>query len=222
MFAREYNQTARNMPFVIAKKQVPQNLIKRDEKADKVLTFLNISAPIIEGVGFFLIDCCFHPNALFWTYISAKLAVVILQLVSAVFLGFAIFKIRKYIKEGGQTEQVDVIQLVKHFSAFGLYLVSSLVLIVFYILYFIFQAVPYANFNEAYDCRVILSCISQLCLCWIFWHLSKKEPKEEQTVQTEEQPLTIADNQNTTHHSLPEIIVEEYDERSDVQARIWN
>ena len=136
------------MPFVIAKKQVPVNLIKRDEKADKVLSFVNIAVPIIEGVAFFLGDC-FPTNPLYWTYISTKLAVVILQIVSAVFLGLAIFKIRKYIKDGGQTEQVNVVQLIKHFSAFGLYLVSSLVLIVFYILYYIFQAVPSATLSEA-------------------------------------------------------------------------
>ena len=63
---------------------------------------------------------------------------VILQIISAVFLGCAIVKIRKVIKSGGHSEEVNIMQMVRHFLAFGLYLLGSLIFMYFYIKYYIF------------------------------------------------------------------------------------
>ena len=51
----------------------------------------------------------------------------------------------------------------------------------------------------AYDCSFVLSFFSQLCLCWIFWHLATKETDQ-----------------------YCEVIAVDWDEEASVQARIWN
>ena len=85
-------------------------------------------------------------------------------------------KIRRYIKQGGKNEEVNVMQLAQHFGAFGLYLISSLLLLYFYATYYIFLSSSRKAFSIAYDVSDGLSLCSQLCLCWIFLQLAKKEP----------------------------------------------
>jgi hypothetical protein len=45
--------------------------------------------------------------------------------VSAGFLGYGINRVRILAKQGTGTSQINVPQLVQHFSAFGLYLLST-------------------------------------------------------------------------------------------------
>lgn len=61
---------------------------------------------------------------------------------------------------------------MQHLSAFGLYLVSVSVLLYFYFTYYVTETSSTLSLMIAYLVSNILSFISQLCLCLIFWQLS--------------------------------------------------
>ena len=75
----------------------------------------------------------------------------------------------------------------------------------------------------SFDVCYTLSFFSQLCLCCIFWHLSKREPQPPQATAVEEERIEQeTENNDDTLHSIPDVITEDFDERCDLQARIWN
>lgn len=104
-----------------------------------------------------------------------NLSIVCLQIVSAMFLCVGIRKIRNFVRQNSTTEQINVCQLVQHFLAFGLYLLSALVLLYFYLGYYVLHTVSFKRLTYAYFFSDTLSFVSQLCLCWIFWQLSTKQ-----------------------------------------------
>jgi hypothetical protein len=99
------------------------------------------------------------------------MSVVFLQIVSALYLFIGIIKIKSFVKTSN-TEEINICQLAQHFLAFGLYLVSTLVLLYFYFTYYVLQDSSFMDLAIAFLCSNILSFISQLCLSWIFWQLS--------------------------------------------------
>lgn len=118
--------------------------------------------------------------------VITKFSVGGLQIISAGFIGFAILKIRKSITEGDETEQINLQILLTHLLAFGLYLFSTLTQYVFFAnyylgdrseqnLYTLYLAIAASN---------LLAFFEQLCLCNIFWQLSKKPTEPERTTLT--------------------------------------
>ena len=84
-------------------------------------------------------------------------------------------------------------------------------LLYFYFAHYVFGNLGLFALNIAFFVSNILSFVSQLCLCWIFWQLSTKytqKPRENEQVEA--------------RTSEPQIEIEDYDEQSEVQARIWN
>jgi hypothetical protein len=104
-----------------------------------------------------------------------KLSVVCLQIVSALFLCVGIIKIRNFVRQNSTNEQINVCQLVQHFLAFGLYLLSALVLLYYFFDYYVLNPNQGKKLGYAYLVSDTLSFVSQLCLCWIFWQLSTKQ-----------------------------------------------
>lgn len=97
-------------------------------------------------------------------------------------------------------------------------------MLVFYAEHYLGQ-LSLEKLNISYDVCYTLSFFSQLCLCWIFWHLSKREPQPPQATAVEEERIeqeTETENNDDTLHSIPDVITEDFDERCDLQARIWN
>ena len=70
---------------------------------------------------------------------SAKFGVFILEIISTGYLGVAITKIRNHIKAAGSKDEINLSQLIIHFGAFGLYLISLLVMLGFYADCYIFN-----------------------------------------------------------------------------------
>lgn len=99
-----------------------------------------------------------------------------LQIISASFFASAIFKIKKWISAGDGTEQIDLKILIVHLLAFGLYLLSTLTLYVVFAIYYLGNESTESLFILflAYAASNVLSFFEQLCLCNIFWQLSKK------------------------------------------------
>ena len=74
--------------------------------------------PLLEGVAYFLVDTIvadrqsklYKPVQI--CVIITKFAVLTLELISAGYLGVAIYKIRQYIKKEGNTEAINTVQLI--------------------------------------------------------------------------------------------------------------
>ena len=175
---------------------------------------------MLTGVAYFYADSNLDTNPEYKGYINnaliaGKCSVVILQVISAAFLGYGINKIRRFIGTTEQTtHEIDVCQLTTHALAFGLYLVSSLIM-----LFFLADSIRKNNNSESFFASLsvsqTLSFLSQLCLCWIFWQLSTKQVHPKELAKS-------AASTGSSKSGQPVVIIEEYDENAEVQARIWN
>lgn len=147
MFAREYYAISKIMPLVLANKEVPKTIEKTDKRTNVVLTFLNILVPLYEGITYMVVDevDTDHDKIYLMRYtvlIIAKFGVILLQIVSATYLCCAINKIRLFVKRNsgrGCDDEINVGQLVRHALAFGLYLLSNVIMLFFFTLYYIFD-----------------------------------------------------------------------------------
>jgi hypothetical protein len=62
--------------------------------------------------------------------------------------------------------------------------------------------------------------VSQLVVCWIFWNLAPKQQNQPtlEAPTPEEEKSTL----QLRSYSEPEVIYQDLDENSDLQARLWN
>lgn len=103
IFANEYFKTATMMPYTLKNEPIPTNKIKKNMRVYKVLSVLNFLLPLFEGISYFCFSFCFakgrkcvdNTSAI---YTGAVFGVLALEIVSGVFLGCAIAKVRNYIK----------------------------------------------------------------------------------------------------------------------------
>lgn len=120
-----------------------------------------------------------------------------------------VFNIRKYYQETQTMDKLNVRTLVLHACAFGLYLVATSVVLVSLIIYVAF---PFGETSKDWFAICLsvwffLSTVSQLLLCAIFWQLATKQDLNE----------TIS----TVGGGFAPIVVQEFDEEAQIQARIW-
>lgn len=101
--------------------------------------------------------------------------------------------------------------LMLHSTAFGLYLVSD---VVYYGLFT--YHVFHWNSDKAWSmyfaggiCMYVLSFVSQVLLCLIYWDLGNENPLDQDIRDTQSSDRTKPD-------------LEMFDEYAEVQARIWN
>ena len=134
LFAYEYYDAARLMPSVLKKDKVSQSEVKYPKTFFRVLLCLNIFIPFLEG----LLDYVRNKSGLANYNGPAKpiwniLLVIVTffnsmtQIFSVFTLGIAIFKIKKYLSETGNSGMLNTKILVIHLSAFGLFMFSILV-----------------------------------------------------------------------------------------------
>jgi hypothetical protein len=129
--------------------------------------------------------------------------------VSAGFLGYGINRIRLLAKNYG-TSKINVPQLVQHFSAFGLYLVSTAVANGYFTRYaFTRTKKSTEEYFYAVSIANLLSMISQLLMCSILWPLTVVEPPK---------PMIRASFRMS---ALDTPVVEDFTEEDEVQERIW-
>lgn len=100
-----------------------------------MITTLNVIVPTTEGVATFLYDYKLvirgKSEVLALISVVSKFGVALLEVTSACFIAYSINKIRKFVNAGNREGGVRTSQLLKHFLAFGLYLLSQLVVLVF-------------------------------------------------------------------------------------------
>lgn len=135
----------------------------------------------------------------------------ILEVISGVFLLKGVTEIRKFYREKKIEDRLNTKTVVLHAGAFGLYLFVTLIGYTCYAIYVAFNSQPWAE--KLYEGVLIpwyfFGFIAELLLCIILWDLIKKN--EDTVIPTE-----------MLEKSADAIVVEEFDQDAQVQARIWN
>lgn len=186
MFAFEYYSISRYMPFLLMKSTPSAGMIRRDELVNKLLMVLNVLAPVANGASVLIYNLCDikfeSPNqqtdkyCRFWSIFQfvALYLVGLLQLISGVYLGYAIHKIKQHLVLNGGRQMINVVMLVVHLATFGLYMLSIIVYYVFYT----FHYLDYSNERVTdlfYYSGIFCACsnfLAQACLCVIFWQFA--------------------------------------------------
>jgi hypothetical protein len=109
--------------------------------------------------------------------VLSKFSVGMCQIISAAFLGVAIYKIRRMLSQSKRT-QINVKVLLVHAILFGLYTIS---VVVYYIFYANYYWGPSTDFNRILDAWLfcgICGFIAQVCLCWIIWQFTNTKKPE--------------------------------------------
>ena len=184
IFSYEYYRIAKFMPFVVLDREVPASLISRDRLIFWLVLGLNILAPLATSTTGFIANLeggRTDQSAKNWIIASivTRYSVGLMQLVSGVFIGVAIYKIRAFIADGTQSSNLNVLILVLHSITFGLYIVSVVVYYVFYTIYYL----HWSDESKATTRRVFAAWIfctvcefaAQLCIVIILWLFGKKE-----------------------------------------------
>lgn len=102
VFAYRYFTISQGMPYALNGQVVPAEIIRRNQMLGFVLLVLNFVFPLMQGVAYYnanmkLPDDPNYKGALLFV-VAANLLVVILQIISAVFFGYSLLKIRQSLK----------------------------------------------------------------------------------------------------------------------------
>ena len=108
--------------------------------------------------------------------VLAPALVVLLEIITGVYLIRSILKIKRFYKENNIRQKLKTTTLILHSSAFGLYLVSEVLLITSYAVYAIFPTTleQYSIFLTVWT---IMSFVAQMLLCMILFELGAKKKK---------------------------------------------
>jgi magnesium-transporting ATPase (P-type) len=112
----------------------PEDMTRYDEKLNKLLRYANVVVPLIDA-GLLLNANLQNPPSILWNNVSVAglFCVGLLQLISVVYLFYAILKIRNHLSVQSP-KQLNIKMLVINLLAFSLYLVSLIVYYVFYLI----------------------------------------------------------------------------------------
>lgn len=144
IFAFEYYSIARMMPFAIQGAPMLARMIRVDNYIYYIFLSLNILLPLLAAVFSTIANSIFFTNPIdgkngFEVRVLQYLNFMIslLGVISGVFLLHAIFRIRKFIKKGIQTKQINDLAMTVHILAYSLYMLSILVHQIINVYYFL-------------------------------------------------------------------------------------
>jgi uncharacterized protein YacL len=197
LFAFYYMRIAKNMPKVIEQSDEPQ-------KDYKTVFWIGAAVNAVMSLSefsSFLWDNYYNDSRLLQVVVvAANSGTWLCEIASGCVLVWSVSRIWIYLHEteDGQ-ERLNLRTLVLHSTSFGLFLISTAILAVFYSIYvFTHNSKPAVVSNIIY---LILSFISQCLLCVIFWVLSDQKVEEEKEAD---------------EHSFISMTVAEYDEDAEL------
>jgi len=205
--AFEYLKMARNIPRAIE----PQSQITNKKclrYSFVVLLVCNLLFPLLEApILIAYNNQLFIKNetpSIFITYCAYIVPdlVGVFQIVSGILLINGVYLIHSFFKEIDAEVRINTKYLLLHGSAFGLYLLSDVILYTSYNVY-IFNTERENQYMVASIFWVCASFFSQICLCAILWDLGSVIEVERELTDTSIQVI-------------------DFDEEAEVQAKIWN
>ena len=109
-----------------------------------VFFVLNIILPLAEAASLFLYNAVEHPTqAQTIAMITTRTAVGLLQIITGLYLGYAIYTIRTFLNlkgretGNGEQTQINVKMLAVHAVVFGLYMVCVILYNVMFTMYYL-------------------------------------------------------------------------------------
>jgi len=207
------------MPLVIKDEAIPQSLVAFNKWLNRVLFSLNVIIPLSE-LPFLLVawkmsikNKGFQGKKVTIGLNAIQALLWLLEIVSGVFLIVALLKIRKFLKNTGQSNMLDSSMTLRYVATFGFFLTALLIsTAVTDFFYFApgnyYEIVVYSSYIFVEACNVA----SQALLAFLLLKLTKEEEdvEESEEMQTEE-PLEFT-----------EVAVEPFDEHADMQSKMWN
>ena len=146
LFAFQYYKISRYTPYLLKSDTPPDEMVNFDDKINVVLTVLNVFFPFFVAVTLLIYNLClFHEDisddqtCTAWIISSTVglFLVGLIQLISGVYFGWAVLKIRKHLIENGGKLNINVTMLLTNSAAFALYILSTLVFYVFYFIIYV-------------------------------------------------------------------------------------
>ena len=135
IFSFKYYKIQHAMQYLMKGKRPPPEVMAFDARLNKFFIALNILVPLATSC-LYAIACLTLNFELLTYYAYCKIIVGFLDVVSAGFLIYGIVKIGKITMEHGTIDgRLKIPQLVLHVGAFLLYLLSTVVLYVYYTRY---------------------------------------------------------------------------------------
>jgi hypothetical protein len=148
--------------------------------------------------------------------------------VSGCLLIYAMCKIVKFIRKGLKSPQLDKTALLLHSSAFGLYMVSVVVLYTAQTLFFFMENQSDPKAQDIYFSSAIFTIIcsftSQLLLCAIFWRLGNPiETESHHSMSVHSVESHSNTDRETSQNNQDSFATQTKSEQhAAMQARIWN
>ena len=214
ILASKYNQIASEIPYLIYEVSIPASLKACHQRMYWIFLILNTLPAILGSVLNIPYNQYYYivndpAKASFFG--TAEIPIFFfgfgLGLVTMYVLLLSVYKIRNFYRDNKLTEEMNTKAMVFHVLAFGLYVVSVLLIDTSLTLLIIRPSNP--TFFKVFEiCELITTAtatLSQVLLCAIFWQLGAKLEETPQKTQPEE-PL----------------LVKTFDNEDELQARIWN
>jgi hypothetical protein len=147
-----------------------------------------------------------------------------IQIVSGVFILFAVFAINKIMKKGLKPSQIDSKNMALHTGAFSLYLFGLVIDSIFFINYMLIKGTykAYQNFIIVQAISNFFNFLSQLILCKILYDLGKPMPKRAKSSSERGSVRQVSERHSATLTSLSINEDEDNIRKADQQARLWN
>jgi hypothetical protein len=209
LMAVKYQDMARVVPDLLrGKKEKPRTTTAK--VIHWVLLTLNILAPLLYGWAVIDYDRTKHvlnqPTTDFQTWFCNITAYTsgTLEIVSGIILVRSILKVRDFFRQVGAENYINTKILLRHASAFGLYLLTSTAYFVTWA-YFTISG-TWSSFQVFLVCLIfykIGSLTSQILLVCIFWDLGEKINKDERDKEDDTQEEFVG---------FVDTVVEEFDE----------
>ena len=181
IFAFEYHLISKIMPYILAGREIPPEKTKYDNKIFNTFLFLNILAPLMKGILFFLFcEYKFYSaeqssSIKFTTLLNVSdMACYILQIITGLFLGCAICSVQDYFHIHRMRKYINIEVFSFHASTFILYMMSSVVFAVFQAYYLFTVGLHSDLYFWTFAFSNFCSFLSMLCLCYIFWQMAPK------------------------------------------------
>ena len=124
---------------------VPERIIKSDNLLNKIMLGFNIAVPVVYGSinfisNYLAIEVGVLPAWVKWTSRGSNISAVFFQIISGIFLFYALFKIQQFITKE-DISLVDLKKMAIHSVAFGLYMVAAATQQIFWV-------INYSNPND--------------------------------------------------------------------------
>jgi len=212
--AMKYSHITKAMPLAIEGKPFTDEMKRKEDRLYWSLLAPNVIFPILYYSFRALYTTKTAVDLMNGLSIVSCFGIFICQITSGVFLAKSVISINYFLRHKNP-DNIDTKGLIIHASAFGIYLVSSLILTFAFTLNIVYPSE--SNYNLWFYASVLYnaaSLISQICLILIFWDLGKKAAPKKPRNRDLQQPFAEDPNDDPQ--------VEEWNEEDEVQARIWN